>query len=203
MTDTLYTFKEICDQAGIPYSTGRFYRDKHPDFMYSVGTGRNKRYTNVTAEVLHFIGNAYKTGASATEVQQRLSQSYPVNQAEEQEVSQCSVTMQRNANNDIGNAIAPLALIAKHLTEQQQAFLEVLEGIRTELDRGHEREEALERVNDAIHQATRTTEEARASTTKRDMEITFLDAEMKRLKKELQDIQERQNRRWWQKLFKG
>jgi hypothetical protein len=35
------------------------------------------------------------------------------------------------------------------------------------------------------------------------MEITFLDAEMKRLKKELQDIQERQNRRWWQKLFKG
>lgn len=203
MTDTLYTFKEICDQAGIPYSTGRFYRDKHSDFMYSVGTGRNKRYTNVTAEVLHFIGNAYKTGASATEVQDRLSRSYPVNQAEDQEVSQCSVTMQRNANNDIGNAIAPLALIAKHLTEQQQAFLEVLEGIRMELNRGHEREEALERVNDAIHQATRTTEEARASTTKRDMEITFLDAEMKRLKKELQDIQERQNRRWWQKLFKG
>jgi len=178
MTDTLYTFKEICDQAGIPYSTGRFYRDKHPDFMYSVGTGRNKRYTNVTAEVLHFIGNAYKTGASATEVQQRLSQSYPVNQAEEQEVSQCSVTMQRNQESVISNAIAPLALIAKHISDQQQAFMEILEGFK------ESNTEALERA------------------TNRDMEVAYLKAEMERLKRELQGVKTEQEKHWWQKVFR-
>jgi DNA-binding transcriptional MerR regulator len=128
MSQETYTFQKICEMAELPYSTGRFYRNRHDDFMYSVGNGRNKRYTYKTVEVLQFISNAYKTGATANEVQERLIQSYPINNNEVPKVSQRSVTMTREGKNDIGNAIAPLAVFEK-FAKQQEAITEILQRI--------------------------------------------------------------------------
>jgi hypothetical protein len=36
--EALYTFKEICELAGVPYSTGRYYKAKHKEFITPVGT---------------------------------------------------------------------------------------------------------------------------------------------------------------------
>jgi len=185
----LYTFKAICEKAGVPYSTGRYYRDKHPEYMYAVGTGRNKRYTSTTAEVLRFISNAYQSGASATEVQQRLSQTYPVNQDVEDEVSQCSVTMQHNPVEGVGTSVAPLALIA-NIAKQQQAFQEILERVAGALEESHEREHALEQVAGALERAN-----------KRDAEMAYLRAELERMKRKVQAQEERHNKPWWKRLL--
>jgi DNA-binding transcriptional MerR regulator len=183
--NTLYTFKDICEKAGVPYSTGRYYRDKHREFMYAVGNGRNKRYTGKTAEVLRFIGNAYQSGASATEVQQRLSRSYPVNQADEDEVSQCSVTTQHEG---VGTFVTPLALIA-NIAKQQQAFQEILERTAEALEESHEREQALEHIAKALEKAN-----------ERDAEVAYLRAEVERMKRKIQETEKRQENRLWQRL---
>jgi DNA-binding transcriptional MerR regulator len=100
--------------------------------MYSVGTGRKKRYTEKTVEVLHFISNAYKSGASANEVQDRLSQSYPVNvKKNDKEVPtvQRSVTMLKQCQDEgVSNAIAPLALMAQ-MAQQQKVMTEILKRV--------------------------------------------------------------------------
>ena len=151
MTEELYSFKEICKMASVPYSTGRYYRDKHGEFLSCVGTGRNKRYTKEAVEVLRFISNAYKTGASANEVQQRLSQQFPISVSNEEEVSQCSVTMQRNQNEDVSNAIAPLALIA-NMAKEQQAIREALQKIAETLEKAKEQEQEIAKLRAEIEE---------------------------------------------------
>jgi hypothetical protein len=71
-----------------------------------------------------------------------------------------------------------LALIAKHISDQQQAFMEILEGFK------ESNTEALERA------------------TNRDMEVAYLKAEMERLKRELQGVKTEQEKHWWQKVFR-
>ncbi|MBO8181075.1 MAG: hypothetical protein H0Z19_11510 [Archaeoglobus sp.] len=156
MAEELYTFKEICQMAGIPYSTGRYYRSKHGEFIAPVGTsistvstGRNKKYTKQAVEVLTFISNAYKTGASANEVQQRLSQHFPISVSNEEEVSQCSVTVQRNENEDVSNAIAPLALIA-NMAQEQKAIREALQKIAETLEKAKEQEQEIAKLRAEI-----------------------------------------------------
>jgi len=129
-----YTFKEICKLADIPYSTGRFYRDRHTEFMYSVGSGRYRRYTYETIEVLRVISNAYKAGANATEVQERLIPIFPINSDEAIDVSQRSVTMPTDRENKEGNTVTALAFFDT-LTKQQQNITEILQRIEDKEDR--------------------------------------------------------------------
>jgi len=40
-----YTITEMARIVKIPPSTATYYKDRHPDFFHSTGTGRRKRYT--------------------------------------------------------------------------------------------------------------------------------------------------------------
>jgi len=40
----LYTVAKMSKILKIPESTLRYYRDRHPHYMHSVGSGRKKRY---------------------------------------------------------------------------------------------------------------------------------------------------------------
>ena len=41
--EALYTFKEICELAGVPYSTGRYYKAKHKEFITPGGYCSERR----------------------------------------------------------------------------------------------------------------------------------------------------------------
>jgi len=156
--EALYTFKEICELAGVPYSTGRYYKAKHKEFITPVGTdvstGRNKRYTRQVAEVLTFISNAYKSGASANEVQQRLSQHFPMSVNGSANEVQCSVTTQCNQEENFHEAVfplAPLALLA-NMAEQQQEIKEALQKIAEALERSRQQEQEIAKLKAEIEE---------------------------------------------------
>jgi len=142
MNDT-YTFKEICKMADIPYSTGREYKKLYPEWMYSAGTSKRKRYLEQTAEVLRTISDLRKKGKSAGEVLNELSRLYPVNIEEMPGGKQApndkrQVTEKVPTDTDL---LLPARLTL--LTEQQKAITEILQRIA---DRD-ERIEQLENDN--------------------------------------------------------
>jgi DNA-binding transcriptional MerR regulator len=63
-----YTIKELSKLAGIPESTARYYRDRHPEYFYHTGTGRKKRYTAETLDVLRFILRLAQDRRNAEEI---------------------------------------------------------------------------------------------------------------------------------------
>jgi DNA-binding transcriptional MerR regulator len=72
----LLTIKDIAQALNIPESTARYYRDKWPEYVPTVGTGRNKRYKPEALEVLRLIAEGLRNGRSATEIENELSLKY-------------------------------------------------------------------------------------------------------------------------------
>jgi DNA-binding transcriptional MerR regulator len=185
----LLTFREVCERAGIPESTGRFYRKRHGAFIPVTGKGRNRRYTVQAVEVLRAIAGSYQSGATATETQQMLSRSFPMStEHQEVETQQAQREPQRNAiatqNGEISHNQA-LAVIA----QQQQVIITLLERTAGALDASYEREKALEKVAGALERASA-----------RDAETAYLMAELARLKQKMRDEEERRQQSFWQKI---
>ena len=67
--DKLLTIKDIAQRLNIPESTARYYRDKWPEYIPTVGTGRNKRYKPEAVDVLRLVAEGLRNGRSAIEIE--------------------------------------------------------------------------------------------------------------------------------------
>lgn len=129
MSQDTYTFKEICELANIPYSTGREYKKLYPEWMYCAGTSKRKCYLKETAEVLREISTLKKKGKSAEQVLSELSRLYPVNVEEvpdKKQVLSAKRQVPGKAPADTESLVpARLALLA----QQQKVMTEILQRI--------------------------------------------------------------------------
>jgi len=64
----LYTIAELSKILNIPESTIRYYRDRHQDYFYPVGTGKKKRYPPETITVLRLISEGARESRKAEHI---------------------------------------------------------------------------------------------------------------------------------------
>jgi DNA-binding transcriptional MerR regulator len=69
-----YTITELARIVKIPPSTVSYYRDRHKDFMLSIGTGRKRRYKPEALENLKLIVEMAKNNATKEDIEEALSQ---------------------------------------------------------------------------------------------------------------------------------
>lgn len=58
----LYTIAEIARRLRLPESTIRYYRDRFPEYVPSIGEGRNRRYPQEALDALRAIADAMRSG---------------------------------------------------------------------------------------------------------------------------------------------
>jgi hypothetical protein len=76
----LMTLKDIAARLGLPESSLRKYRDVFPQFIPSVGTGRDRRYRDEAVEVFRTIREMREVSHLAWEdMESRLAARFPVN----------------------------------------------------------------------------------------------------------------------------
>jgi DNA-binding transcriptional MerR regulator len=69
-----YTITEMARIVKIPPSTATYYKDRHPDFFNSIGSGRRTRYTPEALEALKLIVEMANRKASKEDIEEALSQ---------------------------------------------------------------------------------------------------------------------------------
>lgn len=98
----LLTIKAISQELGLAESTVRFYRDKFPHYIPSVGTGKTKRYHPVAVDILRFIADLMRKGKTAEEAENELSllyeAVYDINAKEPQESKNVAAAQQQESN---------------------------------------------------------------------------------------------------------
>lgn len=70
------TLKQLSQQAGIPESTARYYRDKYSQFFQVRGDGRKRRYHPNTIDVLKFIAEQTQASQTQEQVDEGLSRKF-------------------------------------------------------------------------------------------------------------------------------
>ncbi len=122
----LYTISKIAKILKIPESTARYYIDRHPDFMLSVGSGRKKRYKKETLENLKLIVEMASKNVSTENIKESLNQT-----------GSRTIKVQQD-NNDIITMIQQQSI-------QQIKFIKLLDRITNQ---GKEIQELREKVNE-------------------------------------------------------
>ncbi len=74
-----YNITKMAKILKIPESTARYYRDRYPEFILSIGSGRKKRYKKETLEVLRIICEMANNSKTAEEIKERLGQEFSRN----------------------------------------------------------------------------------------------------------------------------
>lgn len=74
----LLTIAEIAKRLEIPESTARYYRDKYPAFVPSIGRGRSRRYPAEAVAVLRFIADGLRNSIPPEAVEEGLRERFPV-----------------------------------------------------------------------------------------------------------------------------
>lgn len=74
----LLTIAEIAKRLEIPESTVRYYRDKYPAFVPSIGRGRSRRYPAEAVAVLRFIADGLRNSVPPEAVEEGLRERFPV-----------------------------------------------------------------------------------------------------------------------------
>src|SRR5690606_24289912 len=64
-------------RLGLPESTVRYYRDRFPEYVPSVGDGRRRRYRPEAVDVLRFIADGLRNERTATEIAEALGRMFP------------------------------------------------------------------------------------------------------------------------------
>ena len=64
----LYTIAELSKILNMPQSTIRYYRNRHQDYFYPVGTGKKKRYPPEAIEVLRLISEGARESKKAKHI---------------------------------------------------------------------------------------------------------------------------------------
>jgi len=73
----LLTISDIAKRLGLPESTVRYYRDRFPEYVPSVGDGRRRRYRPEAVDVLRFIADGLRNDRTATDIAEALSRMFP------------------------------------------------------------------------------------------------------------------------------
>lgn len=122
----LYTISKIAKILKIPESTARYYRDRYPDFMFSVGSGRKKRYKKETLKVLRIICEEANRNNSAEAIKERLSQEFSRNiEVEEQTAVSTAVEQQHKFLEVISSSLVSIANQKKEMTELREEVKEL------------------------------------------------------------------------------
>lgn len=82
----LHDLSQIAENAGLPLSLVRYYRDRFIMFVPSVRVGRSVLYPSQAVEVLQTIDRHAKAGSPASEIELILEAAYPVTVICSQEV---------------------------------------------------------------------------------------------------------------------
>jgi len=73
----LLTISDIAKRLGLPENTVRYYRDRFPEYVPSVGDGRRRRYRPEAVDVLRFIADGLRNDRTATDIAEALSRMFP------------------------------------------------------------------------------------------------------------------------------
>jgi len=133
----LYTIKELSKLAGIPESTARYYRDRHPEYFYHTGAGRKKRYPKETLEVLKFILRLAEERKNADQIAEALKGKFkqeitiPETNAEKQRSSNANAEGQLQLMNTLTETIREIADQKKEMQTLREEINELKEYIKT------------------------------------------------------------------------
>jgi len=128
----MYTIAEIARRLRIPESTIRYYRDRFPEFVPSVGQGRNRRYPQEAQEALRAIAEAMRSGVPEDIVRDMLRERFPVCVDTQQDTAveqQQDATMLRAWIED-----AVKRAVSEALEERDRRMIEALEARQKALD---------------------------------------------------------------------
>lgn len=127
----LYTISKMAKILKIPESTVRYYRDRHTDFMISVGSGRKKRYKKETIEALRIICEEAKRSNSAEGIEERLSKEFKRNiEVEEQTAVTTAVEQQHQFLEVISNSLISIVDQKKEVAELRKEVNELKKYIK-------------------------------------------------------------------------
>ena len=114
----LYTISKMAKILKIPESTARYYRDRHSDFIFSVGSGRKKRYKKETLEALRIICEMANNSRTAVEIDKRLSKEFNRNiEVEEETAGTTAVEQQHRYLEALANSLVSIADQKKEIQE--------------------------------------------------------------------------------------
>lgn len=173
--------------AGVNYSTANHYKGRFPEFLPTVGKGKNRRYKAEAVQVVRFISNAYKSGADYHEVSQRLFQSYPVSVENYHENH--GNTIPRNTTEDKTNKTSNEQLPSV-VTERGNTMV-ITMMITKAL------EPILHRMNDVLEQ----NRDLIQGNTDKDVLIGQLQQDNEDLQERLLRLEAEVNKPWWKKIF--
>lgn len=174
--------------AGVNYSTANHYKGRFPEFLPTVGKGKNRRYKAEAVQVVRFISNAYKSGADYHEVSQRLFQSYPVSVENYHENH--GNTIPRNTTDTKKGDKASEEQLPSVVTERGNTMV-ITMMITKAL------EPILHRMNDVLEQ----NRDLIQGVADRDQEIRKMQKAEVALKKRLARLEAEVNKPWWKKIF--
>ena len=126
--NNLLTIKDIARRLNIPESTARYYRDKFPEYVPTVGTGRKKRYKPEAVDILRLIAEGLRNGSSAIEIESELSLQYEAImdiEPEPQQLAQQRSNSLELYKQDIDSRLE-LAEAIKALVDQNNELIELL-----------------------------------------------------------------------------
>ena len=111
----------------IPESTARYYRDRYPEFMISIGSGRKKRYKKESLGALRIICEMASSSKTAMETEERLSKEFSRNiEVEEQTAITIAVEQQHNRFLEIiSNSLVSMADQKKEIQELREEVKEI------------------------------------------------------------------------------
>ncbi len=117
----LYTISKMAKILKIPESTARYYRDRYPEFILSVGSGRKKRYKKETLKVLQIICEEANRNSDRNEIEKRLSQEFSRNiEVIEKTVITTAVEQQYRFLELISNSLVNMADQKKEIQELRE-----------------------------------------------------------------------------------
>jgi DNA-binding transcriptional MerR regulator len=155
----LLTLAEIAKQLDIPESTARFYRDRFPKYIPSVGEGRQKRYRPETVEVLRFIAEGFKNNVTATELEEELSRVFARNVHPQDETATTAAAPQQQDMQELvmlaemyRRGMSEVAAAMQTIADQRGEIDELRRQIATLPQPKSREQERAERVNDLLTQ---------------------------------------------------
>ncbi|MDN4076291.1 MULTISPECIES: MerR family transcriptional regulator [Bacillales] len=127
--DKLLTIAEMAKELDIAESTVRYYRDRFPDFMFSVGEGRKKRYRPETVEVLRFIAEGFNRNLTAIEIESGLSLDFSRNIEVEEETAEPIAVAQQQSKNELNQYAVQLQTAMEQMGSAMQIMVDQKEEI--------------------------------------------------------------------------
>lgn len=132
----LYTIAEIARRLQIPESTVRYYRDRYPEYVPSIGEGRNRRYPPEALEALRAIAETVRAGVPDDIIRDMLRQRFPITvdpqQHEATPQQQDATTLRKWIEDAVKEAVKQA--VDEALAERDQKIIEALERRQQALD---------------------------------------------------------------------